>query len=90
MIKNKKAGARWKMLLICTWIRNFLKKWQDKIEGFVNAVVGDTDEKHKFGRAMFFIGMNIKEIRKDMGIEEWNYLILMMKLKKQENKAKNP
>ena len=49
--------------------KEFPKKWQDKIEGFANAVVGDTDEKHKFGRAMFFIGMNIKEIRKDMGIE---------------------
>ena len=49
--------------------KKFPKKWQDKIEGFANAVVGDTDEKHKFGRAMFFIGMNSKERRKDMGIE---------------------
>ena len=50
--------------------KKFPKKWQDKIEGFANAVVGDTDEKHKFGRAMFFIGKHIEEIRKDMGIEE--------------------
>lgn len=50
--------------------KKFPKKWQDKIEDFANAVVGDTDEKHKFGRAMFFIGKHIEEIRKYMGIEE--------------------
>lgn len=50
--------------------KKFPKKWQEEIDAFANASLGVTDEKYKFGRAMFFIGMNIKAIRKDMGIEE--------------------
>lgn len=47
------------------------EKWLKKIKSFANAREEDNEHK-RFGRAMFFIGRNIKQIRKDMGVDEEN------------------
>ena len=49
--------------------KKFPKELQHKIDGFANALIHSSPEIEIF-RAGFYIGMRIKEIRKELGIEE--------------------
>ena len=49
--------------------KKFPKELQCKINGFANALIHSSPEIEIF-RAGFYIGMHIKEIRKELGIKD--------------------